>query len=169
MTIQTPDGPASAAQVAAAGLGEDDRGEAVRALEAQFGELVVEFRRFIQAAAQRVSPGMLPGEFKALSTIDRKGPLTVSALADAMMSDKGLVSRTVRKLEGLGLVARTPDPNDGRSSLISVTPHGTDRLAEARMPEENRLFESLRAWSVDDIRQLTVLLHALSHGEVPPG
>ena len=40
------------------------------------------------------------------------------------MADKGQISRTVRELEGLGLIARTPDPEDGRSSLLSPTPEG---------------------------------------------
>jgi DNA-binding MarR family transcriptional regulator len=73
----------------------------------------------------------------------------------------------VRELEQLGLVARTPDPEDGRSSLLSPTPEGLARLAAARVPQENGLLESLEQWSLDEIRDLTRLLHALTSGQTP--
>jgi len=142
---------------------------AVRALEAEFGELINRFRRVIAENANRVSPGMLPGAYKVFTTIVRRERITLSALAEALMSDKGQISRTVRELEHLGLVERTPDPDDGRSSLLSPTAEGLERLAEARAPQENTLVDALAEWPIDDIRNLTTLLHALTVGETPPG
>ena len=143
------------------------RTEAVRALEAEFGELITQMRRIIADNAQRVSPGMLPGAYKVFTTIVRRESVTLSALAETLLADKGQISRTVRELEQLGLVARTPDPEDGRSSLLSPTPEGLARLAAARVPQENGLLESLEQWSLDEIRDLTRLLHALTSGETP--
>lgn len=145
----------------------DERAAAVHALEGSFSELVTAFRRYLADAAERVSPGMLPGAFKVLSTVFRFGPITLSALAERLTADKGLLSRSVSELEGLGLVARTADPDDRRSRLIALTPLGEERLAEARAPHEGRLSTVLADWSVDDIRQLTTLLHALAVGETP--
>ncbi|MDF2046813.1 MULTISPECIES: MarR family transcriptional regulator [Microbacterium] len=145
----------------------DERREAVQALEASFSELMTVFRRFVSEAAERVSPGMLPATFKALSVVSRFGPLTLSALAERLTADKGFLSRAISELEDLGLVTRAPDPNDGRSRLISVTELGHQRLADARAPHESRLFEALADWSVDDIQHLSTLLHALAVGEVP--
>src|SRR5918994_6930669 len=136
------------------------RTEAVRALEAEFGELINRFRRIIADNAQRVSPGMLPGAYKVFTTIVRRESVTLSALAEALMADKGQISRTVRELEQLGLIERTPDPEDGRSSLLSPTPEGLARLAAARAPQESVLLETLELWSLDEIRSLTRLLHA---------
>ena len=143
------------------------RTEAVRALEAEFGELISRMRRMLADNAQRVSPGMLPGAYKVFTTIVRRESVTLSALAESLMADKGQISRTVRELEGLGLIARTPDPADGRSSLLSPTPEGLERLAAARAPQESVLLDTLDAWSVDEIRNLTRLLHALTAGERP--
>ena len=53
--------------------------------------------------------------------------------------DKGQLSRTVRELEHLGLVQRAADPEDGRSSLLSPTAEGLERLADARRPYESSL------------------------------
>ncbi|WP_228484733.1 MarR family winged helix-turn-helix transcriptional regulator [Microbacterium cremeum] len=143
------------------------RTEAVRALEAEFGELINRFRRIILENANRVSPGMLPGAYKVFTTIVRREQVTLSALAETLMADKGQISRTVRELEQLGLVQRTPDPTDGRSSLLAPTPEGLERLAAARAPQESTLVDALEDWSLDDIHNLTRLLHALTAGESP--
>lgn len=143
------------------------RTEAVRALEAEFGELINRFRRIIAENAHRVSPGMLPGAYKVFTTIVRRESVTLSALAEALMADKGQISRTVRELEQLGLIERTPDPDDGRSSLLSPTAEGLERLAAARAPQESTLVDALEEWPIADIRNLARLLHALTAGESP--
>ncbi|MEV8370209.1 MarR family transcriptional regulator [Microbacterium sp. NPDC064584] len=145
----------------------EERAEAVRALESEFSELITRVRRVIAENANRVSPGMLPGAYKVFTTIVRRESVTLSALADSLMADKGQISRTVRELEDLGLVSRTPDPSDGRSSLLSPTPLGLERLSLARAPQEGILMESLESWPVEQIRDLTRLLHALTSGEMP--
>ncbi|MBO0980498.1 MarR family winged helix-turn-helix transcriptional regulator [Microbacterium sp. SD291] len=145
----------------------DARAVAVRALEAEFSELITHFRRLIMENANRVSPGMLPGAYKTLTTIARCGEVNASALAERMLIDKGQVSRMVRELEGLGLIERSPDPADGRSFLLRLTAIGEQRLAEAREPQEGLLMRNLAGWSVADIGNLTRLLHALSSGATP--
>jgi len=143
------------------------RTDAVRALEAEFGELITRFRRLISENAERVSPGMLPGAYKVFTTIVRRETVTLSSLAESLMMDKGQISRTVRYLDELGFVQRTTDPDDGRSSLLSPTALGLERLAEARTPQERTLLNTLSAWSVSDIQNLAQLLHALSSGTTP--
>ncbi|WP_314507754.1 MarR family transcriptional regulator [uncultured Microbacterium sp.] len=143
------------------------RTDAVRALESEFGELISRMRRVLADNAQRVSPGMLPGAYKVFTTIVRRESVTLSSLAESLMADKGQISRTVRELEELGLVTRTPDPADGRSSLLSPTASGLERLAAARAPQESVLLDTLEGWSVEQISDLTRLLHALTAGETP--
>jgi DNA-binding MarR family transcriptional regulator len=91
----------------------------------------------------------------------------MSALAELLMMDKGQLSRTVRELEQLGLVTRVPDPKDGRSSILSPTVEGLAHLEAARVPQEDGLSHALAEWHVDDIRELTRLMHALL-SEQPP-
>ncbi|MFF0909189.1 MarR family winged helix-turn-helix transcriptional regulator [Microbacterium enclense] len=148
-------------------VASDERREAVQALEGSFSELMTVFRRYVSEAAERVSPGMLPATFKALSVVSRFGPLTLSALAERLAADKGFLSRSISELDELGLVTRTPDPADRRSRVIAVTDEGHARLAEARAPHESRLFAAMADWSIDDIRHLSTLLHALAVGETP--
>ena len=143
------------------------RTEAVRALEAEFGELMGRFRRVISDQANRVSPGMLPGAYKVFTTVVRHGTVSQSALGELLLADKGQISRTVRDLEQQGLIARTPDPDDGRSSILSPTASGLERLAAAREPHEHSLLTALEDWPLSDIENLTRLLHALTAGVTP--
>jgi len=143
------------------------RTDAVRALEAEFGELINRFRRILMENADRVSPGLLPGAYKVFTTIARRQSVTQAALAEHLLVDKGQLSRTVRELEQLGLVERAPDPSDRRSNLLSPTTLGLERLAAARLPQEDLLLDTLTDWPVDDIRNLTRLLHALTTGIRP--
>lgn len=143
------------------------RTEAVRALEAEFGELINQMRRVLAENAERIEPGMLLGAYKVFTTIVRRERISQSALAETLMVDKGQLSRTVRELEQRGLIRRDPDPDDGRASILSPTPHGLERLAAARAPQENALVTSLAEWPVEDITHLTRLLHALIAGVRP--
>ncbi len=137
------------------------RTESVRELEAEFSELITRFQRVISEFAERVSPGLLPGGYKVFTTIARRDGVTLSALADHMMMDKGQLSRTIRELEARGLVSRTADPADGRSSLLSPTPEGLARLEAARAPQQGLLLDAIEDWPLDDIHALTRLLRAL--------
>ena len=139
----------------------------MRALEGEFGELINQFRQILAANAERLSPGLLPGAYKVFTTIVRRESVTLSALAESLMMDKGQLSRTVRELEQLGLVSRTPDPEDGRSSLLSPTAEGLERLAAARRPYESSLVDALEDWPVEEIDDLARLLRALSAGTTP--
>jgi len=140
------------------------RTDAVRELEAEFGELITRFQRVVSELANRVSPGLLPGAYKVFTTIARRDGVTLSALADHLMMDKGQLSRTVRELEGLGLISRVPDPTDGRSSILSPTAEGTARLEAARAPQQGLLLDAIVDWPIEDIFALTRLLRALGDG-----
>ncbi|GAB3147840.1 MarR family transcriptional regulator [Microbacterium neimengense] len=146
---------------------DEERTEAVRALEAQFSDLIGQFRRVISENAHRVSPGLLPGAYKVFTTIARHETVTQATLADHLLLDKGQLSRTVRELEALGLITRSPDPADGRSSLLSPTEYGMERLAAARAPQEGVLVRALESWDVSDIDNLRRLLQALMAGINP--
>jgi len=146
----------------------DDRQEAVRQLESAFSLLFTQLRRAYAQAAEAVSPGMMPGTFKVLTVIDHIGPVSASTLAERMEQDKGLISRAVTELEGLGLIERTPDPTDGRIRLITLSALGHERYDSVRFPFVDRLEAAMNAWPIESIERLTGLLQALASGIVPP-
>lgn len=167
MTEATLDNTVPAALGADAIETTPQKSAAIAALETEFSGLINHFHRIISENANRLSPGMLPGAYKTFTTIVRQGPLTSSALAETLEADKGLISRTVRELEERELIERTPDPNDGRSSLLAATPAAVAKLNAAREPGKTPLMVALREWDTEQIEALTHLLHALGEGKRP--
>jgi DNA-binding MarR family transcriptional regulator len=68
------------------------------------------------------------------------------------------VSRQVRQLEGLGLVARTQDPIDGRAVLLEVTDAGLEALQRMREEWRKTVADILEPWPGKDREILGELL-----------
>jgi DNA-binding MarR family transcriptional regulator len=103
-------------------------------------------RRLRQEAGEELSPS----QTTALATIDRHGPLTPSELAVRERIQRPTVTRIVALLEQRGLVQRTRDPQDRRSSLVALTPAGRDLLARGRTRKDAYLARRLRELDAQD-------------------
>src|SRR5918998_5945595 len=103
-------------------------------------------RRLRQAAGTDLSPSLTA----ALATIERYGPLTPSELAARERVQRPTVTRIACRLEEAGLVTRAPDPADGRSALITVTPAGRQVLEAIRTRKDAFLSERLQALGPGD-------------------
>ena len=110
-------------------------------------------RRLRQEAAAEAS-GLTPTSTAALATIERHGPLTPSELAELERVKRPTITRTLGCLEREGLVARTPDPDDGRSSLINVNAAGRERLRRLRGRKNAYLARRMRGLPDEDLRTL---------------
>jgi DNA-binding MarR family transcriptional regulator len=93
--------------------------------------------------------GLNGGEFDVLAALRRAGRpyrLTPTELSKALMVTSGGMTKRLTSLEGHGLIDREPDPNDGRSTAVSLTREGK-RLVETILPEhvanEQRLLGEL--------------------------
>ena len=99
---------------------------------------------------QEAGTGLSPSLTAALATVERCGPLTPSELADAERVRRPTVTRMLGHLEDEGLITRTPDPADRRSTLIAITPAGAALLAAARTRKDVFLSERLDGLSPAD-------------------
>ncbi len=88
-------------------------------------------------------------------------PSRVSALGLVFDLRKSTLTSRLDRLEGLGLLRRAPDPDDGRSFLVSATPAG-QRLAQAIGPSIKH-FESAVSGSVSrrDVEGFLSVLQAI--------
>src|ERR1700679_860084 len=89
--------------------------------------------------------GLGPSTTAALATIGRDGPPPPSGLADIERGKRPPITRTLACLDREGLVERTPDPDDGRSSLVSISAAGRERLALLRRRKSAYLPRRLEA------------------------
>jgi DNA-binding MarR family transcriptional regulator len=133
------------------------------------------------AAALRVSIGLLlrrmrqvrpDGELSlpetsALARLDRSGPATSSALAKEEQISPQSMGATLAALEARGLVARQPDPDDGRRAVLTLTGAGQQVLRDKRSARVAQLAAALSsAFSPAEVLQLKAaapLLERLAH------
>jgi DNA-binding MarR family transcriptional regulator len=131
--------------------------------------------RLARELEQRLEPvygdqGLEPGWYDVLATLRRAGPpyrVRPTEFAGALMLTSSGTTKRLDRLEQAGLIARGPDPDDRRATLITLTDPGLeliDRATEAHLENERRL---LAALTVADQKRLADLLRKLQLG-LPP-
>ena len=106
--------------------------------------------------------GLTPAQFGVLTVLSAQPGVGQSRLARALGFDKVTALRVLRGLEGRGLVARTPAPDNKRNICASLTPAGARLLAQAQKPAENAYRRLLAPLDPEQQRQLLQLLQLLT-------
>lgn len=107
-------------------------------------------RRLRQEAGDELSPSSMA----ALATIEIRGPLTPSELAEYEGIKRPTATRVLQRLLEAGLIERTADPSDGRSAVVSVTRDGGALLKKLRSRKTAYLAQRLRELPDDDVKAL---------------
>jgi DNA-binding MarR family transcriptional regulator len=105
-------------------------------------------RRLREADA---ASGISPSRLSTLSVLVFGGPASMRELAEAEMVRSPTMTGIIQGLEDNGLVARAPDPHDGRAVVLRPTDRGA------------RLFHAARARRIDAFE---TLLHAATPAEL---
>ncbi|MFE4976511.1 MarR family winged helix-turn-helix transcriptional regulator [Kitasatospora sp. NPDC056651] len=100
--------------------------EAVVRLRLAIGRLN---RQLVRASGDQ---DLTAAQLSALARVEQHGPLRLGELAAREGVAVPSMVRTVTPLVTDGLVAKTPDPQDGRSQLLAPTPLGLETLARIR-------------------------------------
>lgn len=98
-----------------------------------------------------------------LERLDPNAGTRLRDLADRLGLAPSTISRQLPPLETAGYVTRHPDPDDGRASLLHLTPSGVearDRVAAYRTAWVSDL---VAHWPDQDIAQLADLLERFVH------
>lgn len=83
-------------------------------------------------------------------------------LADALGIGASALSRQIGTLQKRGLLRRRPDPDDGRASLLSVTPTGRELVGTVTAERTQRLKDLLTGWDEAEAEHATRTLDRLS-------
>jgi DNA-binding MarR family transcriptional regulator len=130
---------------------EPDVSDVAVALRDSIGLLLRRMRQ------QRPDGALTLPEGAAMTRLNRAGPTTSSALAKLEQISPQSMGATLAGLEARGLVARHPDPEDGRRVVLSVTEAGQQILQDKRNARTEQLAQALSAgFTADEIRQLAV-------------
>src|SRR5579864_8201746 len=107
-----------------------------------------ELRALVGRLSRRLRQTSVVGEMtlsqaSVLSLLEREGSATSGVLATKERISPQSMGAILISLEALGLVSRTPDPNDGRCLVISLTEAGLQAIQGARQHREERLARAL--------------------------
>jgi DNA-binding MarR family transcriptional regulator len=102
-----------------------------------------------------------PDDFAVYSALRLVGPCTPTHLANTLGMRAPTLSNYRRRMEQRGHLRRRRNPNDGRSSLIRLTPAGT-RITEACFPAFGAAIEAVRTRLGDNEGQILAAMEELS-------
>lgn len=100
--------------------------------------------------------------YLALRTLDRLGPSSINGLAQELRLDSSTITRQVSALESGGFVTRQVDPNDGRSWLIELTPHGRKAMRAVERGRRLALDSMLGRWEAGEVHDLACMIAKLN-------
>jgi len=132
--------------------------------------LAVEMRTVFRKLRLRVREygggnNLTPSQASVLLRIERDGAATVSSLARAEGMRPQSMSAVVTPLQELGLVRGAPDPNDGRQTLMSLTPKCLKLLQEGRAARQDwlttRISQKLSVQEQENLQAALALLTRL--------
>jgi DNA-binding MarR family transcriptional regulator len=135
-----------------------DRSCAVETLEWELMLLV----RSLEAVQRKRSYPLERAHYLLLGVLEREGPQSIAALATHLLLDGSTVTRQVATMEGLGLVAKAPHPQDGRSTLIQATAQGRREAAKMRNLRLRRVQALFADWDGKERATFTALLAKLN-------
>ncbi|WP_406184808.1 MarR family winged helix-turn-helix transcriptional regulator [Streptomyces sp. NBC_01006] len=149
-------------------MGADVHGSEDQEFLALERELSVFLRRARASSgemARALHPELEPAAYGLLTRLEAADRQRATELAAYFGVGKATMSRQLRALEVLGLVAREPDPADGRAFLVGLTDEGRERFLRVRGARREQYMRKLADWDRGEVAELARLLHQLNQGE----
>ncbi|MEU4261411.1 MULTISPECIES: MarR family transcriptional regulator [Streptomycetaceae] len=157
------------ADVHGSGTGSEPAPAAGSGVDHEFLALERELAVFLRRArassgemAREVHPDLESAAYGLLVRLESAGRQRATDLAAYFGVGKATMSRQLRALEVLGLVARENDPADGRASLVHLTDEGLARFRSVRDARRGRYARKLADWDRAEVAELARLLHHLN-------
>ena len=112
--------------------------------------------------------GVTPGQARALGQLAQHGDLRLSALSELLRIAPRSGTEVVDALEERGLVQRSPDPDDRRATLVTLTPEGERVAAGLRAAQRTEADAFFGTLNPGDREVLTRILTDLRAADSPP-
>ena len=112
------------------------------ALAAELGALIGKLKRRLREQAS--AGDLTPSQTAVLMHLDRDGPTTVTTLARMEGVRSQSMGATVAVLEAAGLVTGSPDPKDGRQTILSLTLACRELIRSGRAARQDWLLRAIQ-------------------------
>jgi DNA-binding MarR family transcriptional regulator len=106
-------------------------------------------------------------QFGVLAQLQAVPDISQQMLADWLFVTKGNMVGLLNRLEDRGLVERRPDPEDGRTHVVSLTKQGAALAARVVPEHEELVAECMGVIAPEDQRTLHQLLRTLDRALGP--
>lgn len=97
-----------------------------------------------------------------LRLLQESGPQNVSAVANRLNLDGSTVTRQVSAMHRDGLVHRSPDPEDGRGTVIAATERGLTQVDAVSRARRELYDTMLKDWTSQERTELATVLERLT-------
>lgn len=100
-----------------------------------------------------------------LGALATKGPLTPSAIAAYERVQPPSMTRTINCLDEAGYICRSPHPDDGRQTIVSISTEGEEILAAERARRDQWLAKRMAELTTAErkvLREASALLDTLT-------
>ena len=111
-------------------------------LAAEVREGFSKLKRRLRAEAGAAE--ITPSQASVLTQLMTLGPSTVTELAQAEGVRPQSMGATVAALETAGFIARLPDPEDGRRTILTLSPEAVKKFSASRIAREGWLFRAIQ-------------------------
>jgi len=129
-------------------------------LDEQIGFILRQvWQRHATIFAREIGINLTPTQWAALAKLNETGPCSQNQLGRLTAMDVATIKGVIDRLSARGLTETSPDPDDGRRLLVSLTRAG-QQLAEKAAP--NALMISKETLAPLDARERETLLALLA-------
>ncbi|KAA1012884.1 MarR family transcriptional regulator [Paraburkholderia panacisoli] len=129
--------------------------DALHALAEDLRVLGVKLRRRLREESN--VGDFTPSQMQVLALLEREGAATVTSLARAQGMRPQSMGETLSTLKAAGFVTGAPDPNDGRQTVLSLTPAFRKKIKASRAAREDWLFRTIQTrFSAAEQKQLAI-------------
>ena len=114
---------------------------------------------------------LMPRQFQLLGLLADHGPMGQGDLGQTMATDPSILVTLLNPLEADGFVTRNRDSADRRRHVVTLTPAGKRRLADAGQAQreaEDALFAALSDQQRDQLQELLIALRDATRPEPVP-
>ncbi len=109
--------------------------------------------------------GLRTTQYSILARLQRKGAMTINALAAELVTDRTTLGRNLLPLQRDGLIAIGPGQSDRRSKEVRLTGEGSTRFRSALKGWQEAQAQFETAFGVKRAKELRALLHEIATEE----